>query len=117
MAAGGQYAGSPSYSYTTGPDGQRYASGGSVPIDSSPVSGDPQATIQKMRQVRAAALAPANPSGADRQIAAQAARELTTAQSETRTQETDDEAEADSASATESSPTTAPPPPRLDVLA
>ncbi|MEO1275327.1 MAG: putative metalloprotease CJM1_0395 family protein [Pseudomonadota bacterium] len=66
---GGQYAGSPSYTYQTGPDGKRYAIGGSVAIDVSPVPGDPEATIAKMEQVKAAALAPAEPSSADRRIA------------------------------------------------
>jgi len=68
-AVGGQYAGSPSYTYQTGPDGQRYAIGGEVPIDVSPVKGDAQATISKMEVVKAAALAPAEPSGADRRVA------------------------------------------------
>jgi hypothetical protein len=72
LAAAGQYAaGGPSFSYQTGPDGQRYAVGGSVPIDIGEES-TPAATIQKMRTVKRAALAPANPSAADRQIAAQA---------------------------------------------
>ncbi|MEO0429599.1 MAG: putative metalloprotease CJM1_0395 family protein [Pseudomonadota bacterium] len=66
---GGQYAGSPSYTYQTGPDGKRYAIGGSVSIDVSPVPGDPEATIAKMQQVKAAALAPAEPSSADRRVA------------------------------------------------
>lgn len=67
---GGQYAGSPSYSYTTGPDGRPYAVAGEVPIDVSPVPEDPAATVAKMEVVKAAALAPAEPSAADRQIAA-----------------------------------------------
>jgi len=72
LAAAGQYAaGGPSFSYQTGPDGKRYAVGGSVPIDIGEES-TPAATIQKMRTVKRAALAPANPSAADRQIAAQA---------------------------------------------
>ena len=58
-AVGGQYAGAPTYTYQQGPDGNRYAVGGEVSIDVSPVSGDPEATIQKMQTVRAAALAPA----------------------------------------------------------
>jgi hypothetical protein len=70
--AGGAQAGSPSFSYQTGPDGKRYAVGGSVPIDTAPVKGDPEATIAKMAVVIAAALAPASPSGPDRRIAAQA---------------------------------------------
>ncbi|MEM6663098.1 MAG: putative metalloprotease CJM1_0395 family protein [Pseudomonadota bacterium] len=67
---GGQYAGQPSYTYQTGPDGKRYAIGGEVPIDVAPVPDDPEATIEKMRVVKAAALAPAEPSGQDRRVAA-----------------------------------------------
>lgn len=72
LAAAGQYAsGGPSFTYQTGADGKRYAIGGSVPIDLGKES-TPEATISKMRTVKRAALAPANPSPADRQIAAQA---------------------------------------------
>ncbi|MFT6985998.1 MAG: hypothetical protein ACJAT7_001819 [Psychromonas sp.] len=71
-AVGGQYAGAPSYSYKTGPDGVKYAVGGEVSIDTSGVSNDPQATLQKAQQVKAAALAPAEPSGQDRRVAAKA---------------------------------------------
>lgn len=81
-AVGGQLAGSPSYSYQTGPDGQKYAVGGEVNIDLAEVPGDPQATIIKMQQVKAAALAPADPSGADQQIAAEAGRRIVEAQIE-----------------------------------
>ncbi|HUS53152.1 MAG TPA: putative metalloprotease CJM1_0395 family protein, partial [Thermohalobaculum sp.] len=42
--AGGAHAGSPSFAYQTGPDGRRYAVAGSVPIDTAPVKGDPEAT-------------------------------------------------------------------------
>ena len=73
MAAGGQYVrGGPTYSYQTGPDGKRYAVGGEVSIDTSAVSGDPAATVQKMEAVKRAALAPADPSGQDRQVASAA---------------------------------------------
>lgn len=72
-AVGGQYAGTPSYQYTRGPDGQLYATSGEVPIDLSP-EGDPEATLQKAEQVAAAALAPAEPSAADRAVAAAAAK-------------------------------------------
>jgi hypothetical protein len=71
-AAGGELAGSPQYEYTTGPDGNRYATSGSVSIDTSPVPGDPEATIAKARRIRAAAFAPAEPSSADRAVAAKA---------------------------------------------
>lgn len=81
-AVGGQHAGTPSYEYQRGPDGNNYAVGGEVPIDVAIVSNDPQATINKMQQVQAAALAPAEPSSADRAIAADAAQKMATAQSE-----------------------------------
>ena len=82
QSAGGQYAGAASYSYRVGPDGRRYAVEGSVPIDTAPVPDDPRATIQKMQQVRRAALAPAQPSAADRGIAARAAQEEQKARSD-----------------------------------
>ncbi len=72
-AAGGLATGGPTFDFKSGPDGQQYAVGGEVNIDTSPVSGDPQATIRKMQQVRRAALAPASPSGQDRSVASQAA--------------------------------------------
>ena len=64
QAAGGQYAGAASFEYEKGPDGQRYAVAGEVPIDVSPES-DPQATIDKLEVVRRAALAPGDPSARD----------------------------------------------------
>lgn len=72
QAVGGQYAGAASFTYQTGPDNRRYAIGGEVPIDASPIPGDPEATIRKFEQVRRAALAPGEPSGADRNVASQA---------------------------------------------
>jgi hypothetical protein len=73
MAVAGPYArGGPTFSYQEGPDGKQYAVGGEVSIDTSPVSGDPEATIQKAQQIRAAALAPARPSGQDQRVAAAA---------------------------------------------
>lgn len=81
-SVGGQLASSPGYSFEIGPDGQQYAVAGEVQIDLSPVPGDPQATIIKMQQVKAAALSPSEPSSADRQVAAEAARRITDAQAE-----------------------------------
>lgn len=81
-AAGGAHAGGISFSYQQGPDGRRYAIGGEVPIDISTVSGDPRATVQKMQQIRRAALAPADPSGPDRAIAAAATKALLEAQAQ-----------------------------------
>ncbi len=75
VASGGAFVqGGASFSFQTGPDGKQYAIGGEVGIDTSPVAGDARATAEKARTVRAAALAPASPSGADRAIAAQASQ-------------------------------------------
>ncbi|MBF0329512.1 MAG: hypothetical protein HQL10_10170 [Nitrospirae bacterium] len=71
QSAGGQYAGAANYQYTVGPDGKRYITGGEVQIDISPEN-TPSATITKMEQVKRAALAPADPSGQDRNVAATA---------------------------------------------
>jgi len=71
-AAGSLSSGSISFDYETGPDGNRYAVGGEVSIDTSKIDGNPQATIAKAQQIQKAALAPADPSGQDRQVAAQA---------------------------------------------
>lgn len=61
-----------SFSYTTGPDGQRYATGGEVSIDTSAVANDPQATLAKAETIRRAALAPAQPSAQDHSVASKA---------------------------------------------
>lgn len=75
LSAAGPYAtGGPNYTYQTGPDGRNYAIGGEVQIDTAPVDGDPEATIQKAQVVRAAALAPAEPSAQDRRVAAAATK-------------------------------------------
>lgn len=65
--------GGASFSYQTGPDQQRYAVAGEVSIDVSP-AGTPQETIPKAEHIRAAALAPADPSAQDQSVAAQAER-------------------------------------------
>jgi len=72
--AGGRWMhGGPKYQFVTGPDGKQYALGGESRIDLSPVADDPVGTIQKMQQVRRAAMAPLQPSSQDRLIARQAA--------------------------------------------
>ena len=74
-SVGGQYVrGGINYRYETGPDGQRYAVGGDVDIDASKIQGDPEATADKMAQIKRAALAPADPSPQDRKVAALATR-------------------------------------------
>ncbi|MDR3628900.1 MAG: putative metalloprotease CJM1_0395 family protein [Desulfocapsaceae bacterium] len=82
MAVAGQYAAGPaSFTYETGPDGVKYAIGGEVPIDTS-AERTPEATIRKMEVVQRTALAPADPSSADRQIAAEASAKQLQAEQE-----------------------------------
>jgi len=73
-ASGGLARGGASYEYQKGPDGNKYAVGGEVSIDSSPVDGNPEATVTKAQQIRSAALAPANPSAQDYKVAAKASQ-------------------------------------------
>ena len=92
-AAGGYARGGAHFTYTTGPDGKRYATGGEVSIDVSPGS-TPQATIQKMETVKRAALAPANPSGQDRAVYTAATREEQNAKTEAAKEKTQNGGEA-----------------------
>lgn len=92
---GGQYAGRPSYEYQSGPDGRQYAVSGEVPIDAAPIPDDPEATIEKMEVVKAAALAPAEPSGQDRKVAAKADAERLKAQAELAAERTRGEDDAE----------------------
>lgn len=70
-----------SYTYTRGPDGKNYITGGEVPINISTGS-TPEETISRMQQVIQAALAPSDPSPQDRAVAAQAANIKLQAQQE-----------------------------------
>lgn len=113
-AGGGLTRGGANFSYTTGPDGRRYATGGDVSIDVSE-GRSPEETVRRMQQVRAAALAPANPSNQDRRVAASAnlkstearqemveiSREEAEAAREARTRQPEDSTPADSSEATQ----------------
>jgi len=88
-AGGGLVKGGASYSFTTGPDGKQYATGGEVKIDMSPVPDDPQATISKMQQVKRAALAPSDPSPQDRNVASLATAKEAEARAELNAQKTE----------------------------
>lgn len=80
-AMGGQYAGAPRYEYTQGPDGRRYVTDGEVSIDISEAK-SPEQTLRKMEQVRAAALAPAQPSAQDLKVAAEASQKAVEARAD-----------------------------------
>jgi hypothetical protein len=99
-AAGGQHVrGGPAYSYQRGTDGRQYAIGGEVQIDTSPIAGDPAATLQKMQQVQSAAMAPSEPSTQDRRVASRAAAAAAKARSEMQSGAGDDEADSKAARA------------------
>lgn len=85
-SVGGAYAGAPQYEYQRGPNGVQYAVSGHVDIDVAAVPGDPAATVKKMQVVQRAALAVAQPSAADRAVAAQAAATAAQARAELREQ-------------------------------
>jgi len=82
MAAGGALvSGGANYSYQEGPDGKQYAIGGEVSIRLA--SGQSaEETLANARQVAAAALAPVDPSGQDRSVAAAAQQMARAAQAE-----------------------------------
>lgn len=89
LAVAGQYArGGASYTYQQGPDGRRYAIGGEVPIDLS-AEKTPEETIDKMRAIKRAAMAPAEPSSADRSVAASATAQENSARQEVQTEKTE----------------------------
>ncbi|QSX35258.1 hypothetical protein JYB87_08735 [Shewanella avicenniae] len=81
-ATGGIYAGQPNLTFESGPDGRRYAVDGEVQIDVSVVHGNPEATMRKMQQVYAAAMAPMEPSSADLRVAAEAMRKYNEAKAQ-----------------------------------
>lgn len=86
---GGQHAAAPQYEYINGPDGRRYAVEGEVSIDVSEAT-SPKETIDKMQQVKAAALAPAEPSTQDLRVASQASQKTIEARNEIAAQELED---------------------------
>ena len=72
-----------SFQTVRGPDGKLYAVGGEVSIDTGEAA-TPEATIQKLKRVIKAALAPLEPSSQDRKVAAQARGEISEARGEIR---------------------------------
>lgn len=92
MTAGGSYASQPSFRFVRGPDGGFYAAGGEVRIDTSPVPGNPEATIRKMQTIKRAALAPREPSAQDQRVAAEAEAAVIQARRELSEQERQEQA-------------------------
>lgn len=86
-AVAGQFGSSPTYSFVRGPDGVSYAVSGEVKVDTSPIPGDPEATLRKAQQLRRAANAPAEPSAQDGRVAALAAQMELEARAELRAKE------------------------------
>lgn len=96
VAAGGPYITSGAvFSYQRGPDGNNYAVAGEVSIDTSPVPGDPQATLRKMRQIKNSALAPSDPSPQDLKVASKATSAAAKALSELMVLQTKERLDAD----------------------
>lgn len=80
-AAAGLSTSAPNYEYETGPDGKKYVVAGDVNV-SYRSSSDPEVNLKNAQQLRAAALAPADPSSQDRKVAMQAEREIAQARQE-----------------------------------
>ncbi len=89
-AAGDLASGGPTYTYQTGPDGQRYAIGGEVKIQLRE-GNTPEETVRNMERAKRAALAPGQPSSQDRAVAAEASRLANEARREANAGEDEDE--------------------------
>ncbi len=81
----------PSYDYETGPDGRRYAVGGSVNYN-VPTTECPKDEQLLARQLRRMALAPMDPSPKDRAVAAKASAKEARASREIREEQTEEQA-------------------------
>lgn len=105
--------GGATYTYQVGPDDKRYAVSGEVSIDGSP-GRTPEETIPKAQHIRETALAPADPSAQDRNVASAASRmeaeaqlELLAKQREESSQSaSSDSGKSDKADTTDNSPAT-----------
>jgi hypothetical protein len=81
MAAGAGLTSGPSFTFQTGPNGQQYAIGGEVQINTSPGS-TPEETMNRAKRILSAASAPTDPSAADIAVAMQATQMIQGAQVE-----------------------------------
>lgn len=94
----------PNYEYETGPDGQKYAVAGDVNVGYQH-SSDPRVNLRNAQKLKAAALAPAEPSSQDRSVARKADMEIAKAQQEIREEENKQTDETSSGSDNEASDT------------
>lgn len=92
-AAGLGVTGPASFTYVTGPDGRQYAVAGEVSISANVGTGSPEQAVRDLEQVKAAALAPADPSSQDRAVAAAANAALARAEAAARDEEEQEQAE------------------------
>ena len=74
-AVGGSVTGPITYTHTEGPDGKRYINGGEVSIHMKE-GATPEETLEILEKVKAAALAPAEPSPQDLRVAASATAQI-----------------------------------------
>lgn len=93
-AAGGLRTSAPNYEYETGPDGKKYAVAGDVNVSYSQ-SSDPEENLKNAQKLKAAALAPAEPSSQDRNVAMKAEREITKARQDIQEEQQNNEKEVD----------------------
>jgi hypothetical protein len=89
-SAAGRFGGPVHYTYTTGPDGKRYITGGDVSVH-TPATNDPEEALRNASQVMRAALAPGDPSGQDIAVASSAAAMAASARAMMMTGENDDD--------------------------
>lgn len=80
-SVGGELTGPVSYTYTNGPDDKRYIDGGEVSIQMKE-GATPEETLTILQRVRAAALAPADPSPQDLRVASSATSQMQQVRSE-----------------------------------
>ncbi len=104
-AAAGLSTSGPNYEYETGPDGKKYAVAGDVNV-SYKHSDDPEVNLRNAQQLRASALAPADPSSQDRKVAMQAEREIAQARQEIMEEQRQTEEQTNSSDSTTSNVST-----------
>jgi hypothetical protein len=107
MAAAGAMGGGASFDYQIGPDGRHYAVGGEVPVRTGSAK-TPEEAIRNAAQLRAAALAPAQPSAQDRAVAAEASAMEAAARAEIAARRTEDSLRSAEIAMAASSPDAAP---------